>query len=468
MSGFQSASSQPEPSTGGEGPSQQLRVILVGSCPLDRVLRREPDIELVRAQTPLRAIGELSQPIDPDSLASTVIVLAEHCLPDEHAATFAGAVRRLDDQARILAIASDPLATLPAEFQGAIQPSAGLDAFRAAISPTRPTARPSAKSQAPEPAVPEPTIVEHPAAKPASDARSDAHPVESGSARPRHTELPDDAKLVRAILSGHPIQQACLQQLRHRTHNPELRFEPATDSQPGSHAVAVSHRGFTLGYLIDPSKQCPPQQLKIEALWLAHWLALAEQQRQLREAAFTDSLTGAWNRRYFDRYLGTCLRKAVRNRQPVTILLFDVDDFKRFNDQHGHAVGDEILKATVLLLKTCIRPDDRVCRIGGDEFAVVFYEPDGPRETGSNQPTSIFDIARRFQQKVQTEEFRALGCSPGPLAISGGLATFPWDGRTPPELLAAADRLLIESKDAGKNAIRYGSGVLCCDDKPHL
>jgi diguanylate cyclase (GGDEF)-like protein len=274
--------------------------------------------------------------------------------------------------------------------------------------------------------------------------------------------LPDDAKLVRAILAGRDIRAAALEQLRHRTGIASLSLEAG----PGDGGCeAVVHRGHTLGYLCAPGFSLPASQLKVHALWLSHWLALAEQQKQLREAAFTDALTGAWNRRYFDRYLDSCLARAAKHRQPVTVLLFDVDDFKRFNDSHGHAVGDEILCATVRLLKTCIRPSDRVCRIGGDEFAVVFYEPDGPREAGSNQPTSIFDIARRFQQRVQTEEFSMLGPrSPGPLAISGGLATFPWDGRTPAELLEAADRLLIESKNAGKNAIRYGSGVICCDD----
>ncbi len=435
--------------------SGRLRVILVGTCPIDRVLRRDPDIELIRAQTPLLAIGELSQPIDEDSPASSVILLSEQCLPEAHAAPFVEAVARIDAHARILAIASDPLQPVPSGFRGVIQPSADLEAFRAALCPPR-------QARVSQPAPP-PTAQPSPQPTP--------QPVEAtpgDGAKPRHTELPDDAKLVRAILSGRPIQQACMEQLRHRTQNPDLRLESNADLQPGLNAAPVTHRGFTLGHLVDPSGRCPLQQLKIEALWLAHWLALAEQQRQLREAAFTDALTGAWNRRYFDRYLETCLRSASRNRQQVTILLFDVDDFKRFNDQHGHATGDEILKATVRLLKTCIRPEDRVCRIGGDEFAVVFYEPDGPRETGSNQPTSIFDIARRFQKRVQTEEFRLLGCdSPGPLAISGGLATYPWDGRTPAELLASADRLLIESKEAGKNAIRYGSGVLCCDDKPH-
>jgi len=448
---------QPNPNQGDAGSDPRLRVILVGNCPLDRVLRRDESIELVRAQTPLRAIGELSQPIDPESPSDTVIILAEDCLPEDHSAPYLEAVRRLDRLAKVLIVASDPLATAPKEFTGVISPSATIESLRAALR---------TKPFKPQPTQPAAACEPKPASQPCTPDAATEMPSSRGStARPRQTELPDDAKLVRAILSGRPIKQACLEQLRHRLQNPDLRFDPSMEADPGSNSVPVVHRGHTLGHLVDPALNTPLQQLKIEALWLAHWFALAEQQRQLREAAFTDALTGAWNRRYFDRYLETCLINASRLRQPATILLFDVDNFKQFNDRYGHAVGDEILKSTVRLLKTCVRPDDRVCRIGGDEFAVVFYEPDGPREAGSNQPTSIFEIARRFQKRVQTEEFRTLNReTPGPLAISGGLATFPWDGRTPAELLAAADRLLIESKKAGKNAIRYGSGVISWDD----
>lgn len=419
--------------------SGRLRIVLVGHPPIERALRRDPDVELVRAQTPLRAIGELAQPIDDDSPSATVIVLDEDSLPATHAESFAEAARRVDAGVAIVGLRSDPLERGSEVFDAWASPSDGLDTIRRHLAEPEQAGTPGTSRD----------DVPAPSPKPASSA-------------PRQTELPDDAKLVRAILSGRDIQPAALEQLRRRTGIADLEFSQSRGASP---CEPVLHRGHSLGYLSAPEGSLDGSQLKVHALWLSHWLALAEQQRQLREAAFTDALTGAWNRRYFDRYLDSCLLRAAKLRQPVTVLLFDVDDFKKFNDQHGHAVGDEILCATVRLLKTCVRPSDRVCRIGGDEFAVVFYEPDGPREAGSSQPTSIFDIARRFQQRVQTEEFSVLGPkSPGPLAISGGLATFPWDGRTPAELLAAADRLLMESKDAGKNAIRYGSGVLCCDD----
>lgn len=422
--------------------SGPLRVLLVGHPPIERLLRRDPEIELVRAGTPLKAIGELSQPMNGDASHPSLILLSEGCLPDTHVESFVRAARQVDGAVAVVQIGSKPAAGQAVVFDAVVPDDCDLDGLRCALfAPVSEVA-----GEAPH--------------TPVSDTAAE----QSEPARPRQTELPDDAKLVRAILAGRDIRAAALEQLRHRTGLPSLALE--AQPSPGA-CEAVTHRGHTLGYLCVAESSLPASQLKVHALWLSHWLALAEQQKQLREAAFTDALTGAWNRRYFDRYLDSCLSRAAKLRQPVTVLLFDVDDFKRFNDSHGHAVGDEILCATVRLLKTCIRPSDRVCRIGGDEFAVVFYEPDGPREVGSSQPTSIFDIARRFQQRVQTEEFSMLGPkSPGPLAISGGLATFPWDGRTPSELLEAADRLLIESKNAGKNAIRYGSGVIGGDDFP--
>ena len=82
------------------------------------------------------------------------------------------------------------------------------------------------------------------------------------------------------------------------------------------------------------------------ASWLAHWLALREQHRQLYSAAFTDSLTGAWNRRYFERFLESAIKDAQRRRQSLTILIFDIDDFKHYNDTYGHPAGDKVLPYT--------------------------------------------------------------------------------------------------------------------------
>ena len=112
----------------------------------------------------------------------------------------------------------------------------------------------------------------------------------------------------------------------------------------------------------------------------------------------------------------------------------------------------------IKLLRSVIRPDDRVCRIGGDEFVVVFYEPAGPRELGSRHPQSVQLIAERFRKQIADARFPKLGTeAAGALTVSAGLATFPWDGLTGPDLLKAADANLDHSKDAGKNTINLGN-----------
>ena len=89
-----------------------------------------------------------------------------------------------------------------------------------------------------------------------------------------------------------------------------------------------------------------------------------------------------------------------------------------------------------------------------------FNEPDGPRQEGSRHPTSVFELAQRFQKQIAEHRFPKLGKdAKGSLAISGGLATFPWDGMNAEDLLRKADLLALESKRAGKNAITLGQGA---------
>jgi diguanylate cyclase (GGDEF)-like protein len=140
-------------------------------------------------------------------------------------------------------------------------------------------------------------------------------------------------------------------------------------------------------------------------------------------------------------------------------MVFDLDNFKQYNDQFGHDAGDLVLTETVRLLKSVIRQGDRVCRIGGDEFVVVFADLEGPREVGSAHPETIENIACRFQEQIWRMRFPKLGMeAPGSLSISAGLATFPWDGDDPDSLLRHADALALESKRRGKNVITFGPG----------
>jgi diguanylate cyclase (GGDEF)-like protein len=141
-------------------------------------------------------------------------------------------------------------------------------------------------------------------------------------------------------------------------------------------------------------------------------------------------------------------------------MVFDIDNFKSYNDQFGHEAGDEVLRDTVKLMMSVIRQGDRVCRIGGDEFAVVFADPEGPRLAGSMHLESIEAIAKRFQDQICAMRFPKLGTeAPGTLSISAGLATYPWDGHDPAALLRHADQLALESKRKGKNVITLGPGA---------
>jgi len=180
--------------------------------------------------------------------------------------------------------------------------------------------------------------------------------------------------------------------------------------------------------------------------------AAARRTESLHQLAVTDHLTGAYNRRYFYARTDEVLDEAAAHGLRVTLLLYDIDDFKRYNDRYGHAAGDEILRETAALMKSICREHDVVARIGGDEFAVLFW--DAPRAPGSARLKSAFDLADRFRRTVETLEFRSLGSeAKGVLTISGGLASFPQDGTTCRELLRSADTALRAAKRTGKNDI---------------
>ncbi|MBN2316169.1 MAG: GGDEF domain-containing protein, partial [Sedimentisphaerales bacterium] len=191
--------------------------------------------------------------------------------------------------------------------------------------------------------------------------------------------------------------------------------------------------------------------------------------RQLERLAMEDDLTGLKNRRYIREFARQIIERAGREGGQVTLLVFDIDDFKRYNDLYGHATGDEILKQAAVLVRHCCRSHDVVGRIGGDEFAVVFWDeprptpadtPDGTserRSASADHPTEVLAIAQRFIKEIEKAELSSLdGLGPegkGVLTISGGLATFPRDGQTTQQLFQQADKALLEAKRSGKNRI---------------
>ena len=184
-------------------------------------------------------------------------------------------------------------------------------------------------------------------------------------------------------------------------------------------------------------------------------LSVARRTQGLHLLSITDHLTGSFNRRYFYEATEQVLARARKENFRVTLLLYDIDDFKRYNDTYGHAAGDEILRDTAAMMKQITRAQDIVARIGGDEFAVLFWDADKPRSPNSRPPETALALADRFRKAVHKHAFRSLGPEArGTLTISGGLASYPWGGTSVRELLSHADAALRHAKSSGKDAIR--------------
>ncbi len=187
---------------------------------------------------------------------------------------------------------------------------------------------------------------------------------------------------------------------------------------------------------------------------IGHILQAARRQHEWKQLALTDDLTALPNRRFLMRSLDRILQRAAREHFRITVCMFDIDDFKHYNDAFGYPAGDEIIRATgQLLLRRC-RVEDVVARYGGDEFVVVFWDSQDPRVEGSQHPEQPMEVMRRFQDALKDHDFGVLGPkAEGTLTISAGLATYPWDAATTTDLLAAAAAALRQAKKNGKDYI---------------
>jgi len=181
---------------------------------------------------------------------------------------------------------------------------------------------------------------------------------------------------------------------------------------------------------------------------LANQAGLAIEDSQLYEKtvlrAHTDSLTELWNHGYFQYLLHTELEKAKTQQKPLSLITLDIDDFKVYNDTLGHQAGDQVLKDLATFLKNQSRKMDYVCRYGGEEFTVILPQTDNKE---------AFLIADRLREIIKNNPFSHEEILPSKhLTVSIGLATFPENGSTPPELITSSDKALYQAKHKGKNS----------------
>ncbi|MEX2183321.1 MAG: diguanylate cyclase, partial [Chloroflexota bacterium] len=169
-----------------------------------------------------------------------------------------------------------------------------------------------------------------------------------------------------------------------------------------------------------------------------------------RKLADRDPLTGFYNHRFLHERLGEEVVRSQRGRRPLSMLMLDMDDFKLVNDTFGHLFGDRVLTWTAELIRGSLRASDVPARYGGDEFAVIL--PD----TGADDARVV---AQRILETFRDTPFVGEQRGPVPVTLSIGVATFPADGRTATELIAAADQALYGVKrDGGHDAAAAGDG----------
>lgn len=214
-----------------------------------------------------------------------------------------------------------------------------------------------------------------------------------------------------------------------------------TAHNTSSLAVEAMKAG-ALGYVTKPFNV---DELRIVISHASEWHKLIREVREkkvFQELAITDGLTGVYNRRYFEELLDREIARATRYPQKFSVILMDIDDFKKFNDTYGHPAGDDILKDFAAFILESSRNTDFISRYGGEEFVII--APHTEKEKASFFATRLLILAsnREFghAQKVR-------------LGVSIGVASFGDDANTKELLLKCADDALYRAKKLGKNRV---------------
>ena len=161
--------------------------------------------------------------------------------------------------------------------------------------------------------------------------------------------------------------------------------------------------------------------------------------RSLEQLASTDLLTTAWNRRHFEQAVEGEIQRSNRYGHPVSLLLLDIDHFKRINDSYGHPVGDQVIREVANCIRSVIRLSDSLTRWGGEEFIILMPN------TGLSSATVL---AERIRESIATHDFEGIGKVTASLGLSEYVPSDSLD-----EWLDRADRAMYRAKDKGRNRV---------------
>ena len=205
--------------------------------------------------------------------------------------------------------------------------------------------------------------------------------------------------------------------------------------------------GQTLGVLVLDSERVgafnanDTQPLESVADICATAIQNAHYVERVKQLAYLDGLTGIFNRRFFELRIAEEIERARRFGTGMGVIMIDIDQFKRLNDEFGHLLGDEVLRQVSSLFHQQLRKIDVVCRYGGEEFAILLSQA---------TPQHSLAVAEKLRRMVETWQFPGVA---RPVTISAGTANYPDHGTTRDEIVKAADAGLYAAKQSGRNRV---------------
>jgi diguanylate cyclase (GGDEF)-like protein len=275
--------------------------------------------------------------------------------------------------------------------------------------------------------------------------------MEESSPPPFTQEVVKQTAKVFSALMGEPLEVERLNlQVEKRKLKPgQTRMDPNATSK--SHlTLPLALEGEILGSISINSDQpnaFDAQDLQFFSVIGYQMTATIEHLQRLssiKNLAIYDTLTGLYNRRYFEERFGVEVQQAFATKTPLSVILIDIDHFKKVNDTYGHPEGDKILRGVALLLKNSVRKKDTVARYGGEEFILILPET-------SLEAASM--IAERIRKLVESTSFD-VGNAHLHATISLGISSFPSHrARSKEELLKMADLALYQAKGGGRNRV---------------
>ncbi len=166
-----------------------------------------------------------------------------------------------------------------------------------------------------------------------------------------------------------------------------------------------------------------------------------KKKEKLSSLAFRDTLTGLNNRRFFDDKLNEEINRAIRYKRPLSLIMVDIDHFKKFNDNYGHQKGDEVLAVVSDILKKSIRSMDYICRYGGEEIAIILPE---------TEITAAERVAETCREKVEKLSVKKAAVS---VTVSLGVSSVTDMVKTYEKIISSADQALYKAKESGRNKV---------------